>query len=115
MADGKAAAESIGRLLRGDSLTYGRSYLGPYVTDFQVDLFDAAPQTRVNPPRSNGEELSFVELEGCMTEAQARLEAGRCLSCGLPEGYYRSCWYCLPCEIVCPEDALTVEIPYLLR
>ena len=25
------------------------------------------------------------------------------------------CWYCTPCEVDCPADAITVKIPYLLR
>jgi NAD-dependent dihydropyrimidine dehydrogenase PreA subunit len=25
------------------------------------------------------------------------------------------CWYCLACEIDCPNDAITVKIPVLLR
>ncbi len=25
------------------------------------------------------------------------------------------CWYCLPCEKECPTNAITVDIPYLLR
>jgi formate dehydrogenase major subunit len=41
-------------------------------------------------------------------------EAERCLDCGVPFGI-RTCWFCLPCEIECPEEALYVEIPYLLR
>ena len=28
---------------------------------------------------------------------------------------YDECWYCTPCEVDCPTDAVTVEIPYLLR
>lgn len=28
---------------------------------------------------------------------------------------YDECWYCLPCEKDCPTDAITVNIPYLLR
>ena len=117
MADGKAAAESIHRLLQGHSLSYGRNYLsGPYITGFSIDLSRGTPQPRVSLPRNQDVgPRNFAELEKGMTEEQARREADRCLSCGLPEGYYRSCWYCLPCEIVCPEDALIVEIPYLLR
>ena len=25
------------------------------------------------------------------------------------------CWYCMPCEVDCPADDITVRIPYLLR
>ena len=25
------------------------------------------------------------------------------------------CWYCLACEIDCPKDAITVQIPFLVR
>ena len=28
---------------------------------------------------------------------------------------YDECWYCLPCEVDCPTDAVRVQIPYLLR
>lgn len=28
---------------------------------------------------------------------------------------YDECWYCLPCEVDCPTQAIRVDIPYLLR
>lgn len=28
---------------------------------------------------------------------------------------YDECWYCLPCQCDCPTQAITVNIPYLLR
>ncbi|QGM46418.1 4Fe-4S dicluster domain-containing protein [Methylocystis heyeri] len=28
---------------------------------------------------------------------------------------YDECWYCLPCELDCPTQAVRVSIPYLLR
>lgn len=28
---------------------------------------------------------------------------------------YDECWYCMPCDADCPTDAVTVNIPYLLR
>lgn len=28
---------------------------------------------------------------------------------------YNECWYCMPCEVDCPTNAVKVEIPYLLR
>ena len=28
---------------------------------------------------------------------------------------YDECWYCMPCETDCPTDAVTVNLPYLLK
>lgn len=28
---------------------------------------------------------------------------------------FDECWYCLPCEVDCPTQAIHVSIPYLLR
>ncbi len=28
---------------------------------------------------------------------------------------YDECWYCMPCEVDCPTNAVSVNIPYLLR
>jgi formate dehydrogenase major subunit len=50
-----------------------------------------------------------------LTTAEAKAEAARCHSCGGPCGKHRTCWFCLPCEVDCPEKALYVNIPYLLR
>jgi len=44
----------------------------------------------------------------------ARKEADRCLRCAKAIEYYNECWYCLPCEIECPTEALTLEIPFLV-
>ncbi|MFZ7126414.1 MAG: FAD-dependent oxidoreductase [Desulfobacterales bacterium] len=116
MASGRRAAESVDRLLAGQSLTYNRDYAGPVVTDFEIDTSRGADRPRVNPPahrfQGGGD---FQELERTLTPEEARAEAGRCYSCGTPFGMYRNCWFCLPCEVSCPEDALWVEIPYLLR
>ena len=49
------------------------------------------------------------------TGDEAREEASRCLGCGRPYERNRTCWYCLPCEVVCPTQALHVRIPYLIR
>jgi formate dehydrogenase major subunit len=57
----------------------------------------------------------FGETEAAFDTDSARAEASRCMSCGAPFGRYRTCWFCLPCEIECPRKAIDVEIPYLLR
>ena len=52
---------------------------------------------------------------GTYTGEEAREEASRCLGCGRPYERNKTCWYCLPCEVVCPTQALHVRIPYLIR
>ncbi len=116
MAAGRRAAISIDRMLMGDDLRYGRSYAGPYVTEFTAPVQNvyAAPQQkplRVSPADRRG----MQEVELTFTVAQALEESRRCLSCGVPVGYNDSCWACLPCEVSCPEQALRVAVPYLNR
>jgi formate dehydrogenase major subunit len=107
---------SVDRLLREESLTYNREYQGPVVTDFEIDITDAVDRARVKLPVHKFEGAGdFKELEQTLTREQAMAEAERCYSCGTPFGMYRNCWFCLPCEVSCPEEALWVEVPYLLR
>lgn len=116
MASGKQAAVSIDRYIRGEDLRYGRDYAGPYLTEFPIDLSTANPGMRqVTPKLPVDQLLSFNETNGVLDDAAAREESSRCLSCGIPVGYFNACWYCLPCEISCPEEALRVEIPYKIR
>ena len=116
MASGRRAAESIRRYLNKEPLAYGRSYAGPFVTEFQVDRTRGSAERRMALPlhqyKGKGD---FCEIEAGVDQETARQEAGRCHSCGLPFGKYRTCWFCLPCEVECPTDALWVNIPYLLR
>ncbi len=116
MASGRRAAESALRLLRGEDLRYGRAYAGPYVFDFAIETDKAPQRDRIHPPaRACAGAGDFGELESAYGPAQARAEAERCYSCGRPEGHFRNCWFCLPCEVSCPAEALWVEIPYLVR
>lgn len=116
MATGKEAAESINRFLSGIPLAYGRAYPGPVVTDFEIDRDFGSLDRRLNLPHYQFKgKNDFNEIETGVTREVARREAKRCHSCGLPFGQYRTCWFCLPCEVECPTNALWVEIPYLLR
>jgi len=116
MATGRQAAESVDRYLKGKHLRYGREYAGPVETDFEIDTDKAAQAERLTIAQHtvSGKD-DFNELEQGVAEKAARQEANRCLSCGEPFGKYRTCWFCLPCEVDCPHEALWVEIPYLLR
>jgi formate dehydrogenase major subunit len=116
MASGRQAAISVDRLLTDEDLRLNRSYAGPLLSDFPISIEGAIERDRTETPvRSFSGKGDFSEVEGVFTAEQARHEAERCYGCGRPEGHYRNCWFCLPCEVVCPEQALWVEIPYLLR
>jgi NADPH-dependent glutamate synthase beta subunit-like oxidoreductase len=116
MARGRQAAESVDRFLKGEHLHYGREYAGPFETEFEIvsDHADPAKRLRISQHQLKGKN-DFNELELGVDSKTARQEAKRCLSCGQPFGKYRTCWFCLPCEVDCPHEALWVEIPYLLR
>jgi NADPH-dependent glutamate synthase beta subunit-like oxidoreductase len=116
MAQGRRAAESVDRFLKGEPLRYGRDYAGPVETEFQIDTSGAADFKRAEIPTTPFQgEGDLGELEQSFDTETARKEASRCYSCGQPFGKYRTCWFCLPCEVECPHDALWVEIPYILR
>ena len=116
MAKGRRAAESVDRYLKGEHLRYGRSYEGPVETDFLIDTKAAVQMERakIKEHKCAGKS-DFEEIEKGLDSETARREASRCYSCGQPFGKYRNCWFCLPCEVDCPDEALWVEIPYLLR
>jgi len=115
MAQGKEAAMSIQRLLEGEDLQYGRGNGTPYELQFEPDFSRAKARSRVAMPTMPlFQRKGFQEVAGGYSREEATAEAERCLNCGLPFGL-RTCWFCLPCEIECPEEALYVEIPYLLR
>lgn len=116
MASGRRAAESVHRLLAGEPMRYGRGYPGPVETQFDIDVPVPVLTARAPvPERPLAGRDGFDEVEMALDVETARLESRRCFSCGRPWGRYRTCWFCLPCEIECPHKALTVEIPYLLR
>lgn len=116
MAKGRAAAESAHRFVENEHLRYGRSYQGPVEKEFEIDTQRSNGLNRQNLTvhKCQGKD-DFTELEGSYDDSAAQKEAGRCYSCGDPFGKFRTCWFCLPCEVECPNDALYVEIPYLMR
>lgn len=116
MASGRRAAESVRRLFAGEHLSFGRSYRGPVETEYDIDTSRGSERPRVKPSWLAGPNKGdFREIEQGITAEQAREEAARCYSCGRPFGKFRTCWFCLPCEVECPQKALWVQIPYLLR
>ena len=115
MGQGKEAALSIQRFLQGEDLEYGRVNPTPFELQFEPDLSRAKSRPRAAMPAIPlTRRKSFTEVARGYSKEEAMAEAERCLDCGVPFGL-RTCWFCLPCEIECPEEALYVEIPYLLR
>jgi NADPH-dependent glutamate synthase beta subunit-like oxidoreductase len=115
MAQGKEAAISIQRFLQGEDLEYGRLNGAIYELQFEPDFSRAKTRPRVAMPTIPiSHRKGFQEVARGYSREDAVAEAERCLNCGVPFGI-RTCWFCLPCEIECPEEALYVEIPYLLR
>ena len=118
MASGREAAISADRFLRGRSLIQGRDLYA--VNGLSTD-YEVLPERRAGGAR---EEVGRLPLESrslhqetdlTLSPARARREAERCLSCGRAFEANKTCWYCLPCEIECPVQALTVRMPYLVR
>jgi len=117
MAQGREAAISIDRFLQGETLRWGRAYWdGTCITDFPIDRSGAIVRPRAVLPRLPVQSRdTHQEVEKTLGTKEAREEAERCLNCGRPGEVNRTCWYCLPCEIECPVDALEVRLPYLVR
>jgi NADPH-dependent glutamate synthase beta subunit-like oxidoreductase len=116
MASGRRAAESVHRFLTGEHLRYGRGYAGPVETDFDIDTSRGTRSKRINIQTHQCRGIGdFAEIEKPFDRQAAQKEAKRCHSCGQPFGKFRTCWFCLPCEVECPHEAIYVEIPYLLR
>ncbi len=118
MASGKETAVSVDRFLRGQGMTFGRDF---YAIHGMVTEYEVSTETRSGGRRTELRRLPVrqrtltLETVQGLTPEQARKEAERCLSCGRAYEANRTCWYCLPCEIECPTQALKVRMPYLVR
>ena len=98
IGQGKAAAESIDRLLRGKDLREGRQRQRKLAEAEKTGLERLA---RRLPPQADPEERKgdFREVVGALDEEAARAEAGRCLACGI-------CSECYQCLSVCQAGAI---------
>ena len=117
MASGRRAAHCLHRFLTDER---------PLALD---DMAERGWVKDVEPhlERSNGvpraalskipvaERTLTAEVEQPLSPEAARAEAERCMACGRAFEANKTCWFCLPCEIECPEQALTVRMPYLVR
>lgn len=96
---GKKAARNIDAWLRGT--TFQKALSNPVVTIEQLQVWfrtQAPPrqQPHLEPQKAV---TGFDEIVTGLTEAEARYEAQRCLSCG-------NCYECDGCFGACPEKAV---------
>ncbi len=107
LASGSKAAHAVRNLLEG----FSEDYESDRRTALGQEAFHGLSAVQAAMP-----DLPPVHAaRGIFGDEEAKEEAGRCLGCGSPEERNMTCWYCLPCEVVCPVHALHVRIPYLVR
>ena len=99
--------ESVNRYLNGEPMDWGRGF---YTQDGAVKAYTADQRIGSDVRRTAKE-----DLKDGLDEKTAVEQASRCFSCGRSFEKNQTCWYCLPCELECPHDALEVRIPYLVR
>ncbi|MCB2228134.1 MAG: FAD-dependent oxidoreductase [Desulfarculaceae bacterium] len=102
IAHGKEAAESIRRFLDGEDLSVGRQESRPQA---KAGIEGIKPSPRLKPPHRapNDRRGDFAEVVGPYSEADAKAEAARCLSCGI-------CSECYQCLEVCQAQAIHHEM-----
>ena len=115
IADGRRAALSIDRYLRGVELLSPREELPLPVVELsedeirdKVERGEVDLRPRVDVPTTAVEERTtdFREVELPLTEEQSRAEAARCLSCGL-------CSECYQCVLACGAEAIDhQQVPF---
>ena len=74
------------------------------------DAIDPAPRQcakPVNPGR--GKNAAFRDVRGTLTPEQAKVEAGRCLGCGVAMVDEYMCVGCAVCTTHCRFDAISME------
>ncbi len=104
IAQGLRAAESIHRFLEGMDLKEGRRAAETRLVHDVPPFIEKKARVLIPevPPRDR---VGFGEIAGCLSEAEAVEEAGRCLSC-------RRCLGCAICEEFCKPGAINyLETP----
>ncbi|NQT71333.1 MAG: FAD-dependent oxidoreductase [Chloroflexi bacterium] len=105
VGDGRRAAESIDRLLRGEDMKVGRTYERPTPIEVNLDEVKIVHRGRrripVLPARQRIK--SFEEVETGYTTFMALRESKRCLSCG-------GCSECMECVRQCELEAVKHEM-----
>jgi formate dehydrogenase (NADP+) beta subunit len=108
VADGKRAALAIHEHLGGAAVPRGRARFREIVVQRAGDHYDRTPRQEV-PTVPVTRRTGFREVETGFDEAQARVEAARCLWCHVETVFdSERCILCSACVEVCPEACLAL-------
>ncbi|MDY6911266.1 MAG: FAD-dependent oxidoreductase [Chloroflexota bacterium] len=101
VGDGRRAAVSIDRLLRGENISAGRTLERPQPVEVNIDEIKIPPGGRRRIPVLPAKKRvgSFEEVETGYTTFMALRESKRCLSCG-------GCSECMECVRACELEAI---------
>jgi NADPH-dependent glutamate synthase beta subunit-like oxidoreductase len=114
-ADGKRAALAIHESLGGGTVPRVRARFRPIELNRAGDHYDRIPRQDV-PALPVARRTGFREVEEGYGEAQARLEASRCLWCNVETIFDSArCILCSGCVEICPESCLTLVPASRLR
>jgi heterodisulfide reductase subunit A len=102
IAQGREAAESIHRYLRGEDLVAGRTKDWVKATEVWRQEVQRAHREHMGEVGVTDRVGDFREVEAGYTEEQAKAEASRCLDCGV-------CSECMECVKVCEAKAFVHE------
>lgn len=118
MAEGKEAAISIERFLRGEDLREGRGKELCQVQNPPKENMPLLERSDVPMNINTGEDLynNFSEVRGGFNGQQAANEVNRCMTCGSRSvfAYSDDCQLCRSCEENCPSKAITMKPLYKL-
>lgn len=111
IADGKRAAISIERYLRGEDMTEGRSLVPDRVKDCPGERIPKMTRQEARLLPLSERTANFGEVRLGFDEDTTRLESQRCMTCGSKASinYVDDCQLCLYCERDCPQKAITVS------
>lgn len=114
IAAGKEAAESLHRFVwEGHSLVLGRDRRNLHHLDkdnAELSSYDTMPRQRPKVYKENMK--SFRDHRGTFTEKQIKIEAERCLNCGVARVDKNLCIGCGLCTTRCKFDAITLTKEY---
>jgi NADPH-dependent glutamate synthase beta subunit-like oxidoreductase len=82
IADGRQAALSIDRYIKGENLQLGRDIEFKAITEPQKEKYDPAGRSQMPLLKAQERVKNFGEVEQGFTEAMVSQEARRCITCG---------------------------------